>query len=139
VLVEVLPALVILLLALIASMRLAWTAMEHNRAVAAAHWRERVLPLVWRQWASGNSEVAVARETGDGLEISFFPSLGWLPEDLSEDDPGQSLILRREPAELAGQPAWRISRRLPAAGGETRWQALLVILHTAVGEGERDP
>jgi hypothetical protein len=139
VLVEVLPALGILLLALIGSMRLAWTAMEHTKQVAAAHWREQVLPLVWRQWESGNSGVAVVRETGDGLEVRFFPNPAWLPDDLSEADPGQSLILRREPAELGSRPGWRISRRLPAAAGEARWQALLVILQTPVEEGEQDP
>jgi hypothetical protein len=138
VLVEVLPALGILLLALIGSMRLAWTAMEHNRAVAAAHWREQVLPLVWRQWESGNSGVAVVRETGDGLEVRFFPNPAWLPDDLSEADPGQSLILRREPAELgagrhgasaaaclppparpAGKPFWSSCRRPLRKGSGT--------------------
>lgn len=138
VLLEVVPALTVLLVVLIASMRLAWTAMEHNRALAAASWRERILPVVWETWKREASDVVVAHETDNGLEVRYFPDISWLPLDSREGGDAYTLMLVREPADLAGRPAWRISRLLPVADGEARPQAHLMVLQEAspdAGEG----
>lgn len=127
VLMEVLPALAILLVAMVVSLRLAWTAMEHNRERMEAHWRERAWPIVWHQWEPASGNVAVAREAENGLQIRFFPDIAWLPGDVAESVPAYLLILRREPVALAGRPAWQLSRRVSLAGGGNRWQPVVMI------------
>lgn len=129
VLLEVLPALTVLLLALMGSMRLVWTAVEHNRALDAERWREQVLPVLWHQWEADDGDAAVVDEADDGPQIRFFPSADWLPGDSGARPSQLRMILRRERVELAGWPAWRVSRRIPSNGGEVRWQDLVVILH----------
>jgi hypothetical protein len=136
VLLEVLPALAILLLALMGSMRLAWTAMEHQRSLANARWCEQVLPLVWRKWASEASELAVVRKTANELDIRYFPNLAWLPEGVPGAAADHVLILRREPTHLGVRPAWRIRRR---TGSGNNWETLLVVLEASDSTGGDAP
>lgn len=136
-LLEVLPALLILLLALTSSLRLVWTAVEHHRALAAASWRQRVLPVVWEAWKEEDSDVVLVHETDNGLETRFFPNFRWLPRDSRETGARYTLMLLREPAEFAGRRVWRISRLVPAAGGEFRRSVYLTVLQSPSWEEGR--
>jgi hypothetical protein len=128
VLLELLPALVLLLVAVMGSTRLVWTAMEHNRARAVAHWRESMLPVVWRSWAREDSPLAVVQKTTDGHVIRFFPNASWLPSGSTGSGTDTRIVFRREPAQLGHRPAWRIKRLVDAPGGEQRWQDVLIVL-----------
>lgn len=129
-LLELLPALVLLLLAVTGSMQLVWAALEHNRARTVAEWREGVLPIVWERWSQQESRLVFVREAPDGLVTRYFPDVDWLPPEAAGSGMEMQVVLQREPVELDSRPAWRISRLVAARHGRASWRGVLIVFKT---------
>lgn len=143
VLIELLPALFLLLAVLVVTGRLVRTATETRLAAERLSLREAAVEAVWNDWNGNGGSVLVAyRGAGGKWEHNRFPDSGWIPSEaaraatMQEGVKGMVVILKREPVTPAnGDAYWSVSRLVSGAGGG-QWKEWGRIRMTAGGEVE---
>jgi hypothetical protein len=112
-LLEALPALLLLAALIIVVMRLHATGLRASRLAQQDELRQQALLSVWKQWEQGDSLAALVWRTSDGAwELTAFPDSSWLPE---QEGGG------REPSAHQGQTfTFRRGLRRSTDGG-IRW------------------
>lgn len=137
VLLEVLPALLLLMGALLISGRLLGIAIEAGERVARIEVTEHRIAGVWETWSEGGGTFALMqREAGGRWAVSTFPDEGWLPAPLPAAA-GEAMLFRREEIRNdEGDAFWEISRLIldPAAPGS--WQMVMRVLIPGTGPAE---
>lgn len=133
-LVEAIPALALLLLALLVAWRMVWVADQVRGAEAWAAQREGLLPWVWEQWPESAGPVAMAILVEGSWQLTVFPDETWLPP-VGRPGPGEPVIFKRLPREGAsGAGGWEIWHRHHGSSGETFWRPMTVLVGAAPGE-----
>jgi len=138
VLLEALPALLLVLAVLLLALRLLWTGLRAGAAGQLLQAREAAAPEVWRALEAGGGRAAVALRAADGgWQVFDFPDEAWLPES---GPTGAAQLWRRRAAAGGSGEYWQFDYRLPAAAGApARWQGWGRVARGAPPAGEAAP
>jgi hypothetical protein len=137
VLLEALPALLVLMGALLISVRFIPVALETRDRVGRMEQVEARITGVWDEWAVGGGNIVVVQREADGSwPVSIFPDEGWLPFPIS-DSGRETLIFRREQVgDGEGDALWEISRLIPDGSAQGTWQLITRVLIPKPREAE---
>jgi hypothetical protein len=134
VLLEVLPALALLLAVVAVSFRFLWMAAGIRDARAREREAEAALVAVWHAWEAQPGNVALARRGAGGRwEVNGFPGEEWLPAAETGPEAGGVVLRRRETSGEAGRLEWQVSLWTPAAVDGRVWRPLTTITRNPPG------
>lgn len=132
VLVEVLPALLLLLMSVGAASRILWLVSEERLAGLQRMGLESALEAVSREWAGRDETAAVATWEEDGtLRVVLFPDESWLPPpgSTARGFP-QHYRFRRKPRPLAdGSWIYRIEWNRAESPQTGNWRVVTATIH----------
>jgi hypothetical protein len=129
VLLEALPALVLLLALLGAALRLTWTAALARDHGAGMELTEAGLNEACAFWRTSGGEVVLARRgAGGAWRLNGFPDLSWLPPAEAAGDPAARVYRRETWQGPDGARYWRVFARGGAQRGRAaEWRLLAVV------------
>ena len=125
-LLEAIPALLLLAAVALLASRLLWLQADlirrsrvHSRGVAT-------FPAVRECWRQSSSRAALAvHSEPDGLEILEFPDSTWLPDTIVEDRHSWCLWRRRDTVAADGVCWWTVEYKVPGMP-EWRWYSRIL-------------
>lgn len=120
VLLEVLPALAIILGFGLAGLRMVWVQLGHAAGAAEALALEGAFMEVWPAWEQGGGPVTVASRLPDGGWLLLdFPDESWLPAGVWSRE---TAVWRRRPGAGDSSGFWEVEVRQGPSGRSGAWR-----------------